>query len=141
MMPAFELALAKAIDPRISSLYRALSYWMEALYLCMRGSIAPARREVSILHPKLVSRGIRTCEPAPPEHASCRGVCLFLGHVEQSPLRREEDMENLRDRRRTLKRSLYTRDPNWCLRHPARHVSLRGPCGCGAAVLKSSHTR
>lgn len=48
----------------------------------MRGSIAPAHREVSVLHPKLVSRDIRICEPAPPEHASCRGVRLFLGHIE-----------------------------------------------------------
>lgn len=39
-------------------------------------------RSFSLLHPKLVSRDIRTCEPAPPEHASCRGVRLFLGHVE-----------------------------------------------------------
>ena len=35
-----------------------------------------------MLHPKLVSRAVRTCEPAPPEHASCRGVRFFLGHVE-----------------------------------------------------------
>lgn len=35
-----------------------------------------------MLHPKLVSGDIRTREPAPPEHASCRGVRLFLSHVE-----------------------------------------------------------
>ena len=39
-------------------------------------------REVSILHPKLVSRDVRTCKPASPKHASCRGVRFFFGHVE-----------------------------------------------------------
>lgn len=57
MMPTLELALANAIDPRMSSLYRALSNRIEALYLCIRGSIAPTHREVIILVSEACFRG------------------------------------------------------------------------------------
>lgn len=51
---------------------------MEALYLCMRGSIAPAHREVSILHLKLIPETFEPVNLPPQSMPAAGGAFAFF---------------------------------------------------------------